>query len=88
PIELLVLRPSVDLGKLAGDYEKYLPRKMKLVVRALGAKETESPDFISMLMFEPTFTRHIIDLGMADVGARLAEIRAFLGEDAAAVAVR
>jgi NTE family protein len=83
PIDLLVLRPSVDLGKLAGDYERYLPRKMKLLVRALGVKETESPDFISMLMFEPTFTRRIIDLGESDVQSRVAEIRAFLGEDAA-----
>ncbi|HYK04478.1 MAG TPA: patatin-like phospholipase family protein [Thermoanaerobaculia bacterium] len=86
PIDLLVLRPSIDLGKLAGDYERYLPRKMKLLVRALGVKETDSPDFISMLMFEPTFTRRIIDLGEADVHGRLAEIRAFLGEDAALAA--
>jgi NTE family protein len=86
PIDLLVLRPSVDLGKLAGDYERYLPRKMKLLVRALGVKETDSPDFISMLMFEPTFTRRIIDLGEADVHGRLAEIRAFLGQDAALAA--
>jgi NTE family protein len=83
PIDLLVLRPSVDLGKLAGDYERYLPRQMKLIVRALGVKETDSPDFISMLMFEPSFTRRIIDLGEADVASRMAEIRAFLGEDAA-----
>lgn len=83
PIDLLVLRPSVDLGKLAGDYERYLPRQMKLIVRALGAKETDSPDFISMLMFEPSFTRRIIDLGEADVASRMGEIRAFLGEDAA-----
>ena len=83
PIDLLVLRPSVDLGKLAADYERYLPRKLKLLVRALGAKETESPDFVSMLMFEPSYTRHIIDIGEADVDARLAEIRAFLGEDVA-----
>lgn len=88
PIELLVLRPSVDLGKLAGDYERFLPRKVKLLVRALGSKETESPDFLSMLMFEPTFTRRIIELGISDVNARLAEIRAFLGEDAAAGAAR
>ena len=81
-IDLLVLRPSVDLGKLAGDYERYLPRQMKLIVRALGVKETDSPDFISMLMFEPSFTRRIIDLGEADVSSRLAEIRAFLGADA------
>jgi NTE family protein len=86
PIELLVLRPSVDLGKMAADYEQYLPRQLKLMVRALGVKETESPDFVSLLMFEPTFTRRIIDLGESDVAARLAEIRAFLGEDAGALA--
>jgi NTE family protein len=83
PIDLLVLRPSVDLGKLASEYEDKLPRKLKLLVRALGARETESPDFVSMLMFEPTFARRIIDIGEADVTARLDEIRAFLGEDAA-----
>jgi NTE family protein len=82
PIELLVLRPSIDLGKLAGEYERYLPRKLKLLVRALGAKETDSPDFISLLMFEPTFTQRIIELGESDVASRLAEIRAFLGEEA------
>ena len=81
PIDLLVLRPSVDLGKLAADYESLLPRKVKLLVRALGAKETDSPDFVSMLLFEPHYTRRIIEIGEADVEARLDEIRAFLGED-------
>jgi NTE family protein len=83
PIELLVLRPSVDLGKLAGELEYRLPRRLKLLVRALGAKETESPEFISLLMFDPVFARRIIDLGEHDVEARLPEIRDFLGEDAA-----
>jgi NTE family protein len=83
PIELLVLRPSIDLGKLSGQYERFLPRKLKLLVRALGAKETESPDFLSLLMFIPEFTRRIIEIGEADVTSRLAEIRAFLGPDAA-----
>jgi len=81
PIDLLVLRPSVDLGKLAADYERELPRKLKLLVRALGARETESPDFISLLMFLPSYTRRIIEIGERDVEARLPEIRAFLGED-------
>ncbi len=80
PIDLLVLRPSIDLGKLAGDYERFLPRKVKLLVRAMGVKETESPDFISLLMFEPTFTQRIIALGETDVASRLPDIRAFLGE--------
>lgn len=81
PIDLLVLRPSVDLGKLAGEFERYLPRKLKLLVRALGAKETESPDFISLLMFIPSYTRRIIEIGEADVELRLDEIRAFLGDE-------
>ena len=86
PIDLLVLRPSVDLGKLAAEYERYLPRKLKLLVRALGAKETESPDFVSLLMFEPEYTRRIIEIGENDVDARLPEIRTFLGEETRLVA--
>jgi NTE family protein len=61
---------------------------MKLLLRSLGTKETDSPDFVSMLMFEPSYTRRLIDLGEADVESRLAEIRAFLGDDAAAAAAR
>jgi NTE family protein len=86
PIELLVLRPSIDLGKLAADYEHLLPRKIKLLVRSLGAKETDSPDFISLLLFEPSYTRRIIEMGELDVEARLPEIRTFLGEDLRVVA--
>lgn len=82
PIDLLVLRPSIDLGKIAADYEKYLPANLKLLVRALGAKETESPDFVSLLLFQPSYTKRIIEIGEADVELRLDDIRAFLGEGA------
>jgi NTE family protein len=81
PIELLVLRPSIDLGKLAAQYEAHLPRNLKLMFRALGVKETDSPDFVSMLMFEPHYTRHIIDIGEQDVEARIDDLRTFLGSD-------
>jgi len=66
PIELLVLRPSRDLGKIAGAYEKYLPRYLKTLTRGLGAKETESPDFVSLLMFEPRYIAELIAIGRAD----------------------
>jgi NTE family protein len=79
PIDLLVLRPSQDLGKLAADYERYLPRSVKLATRALGARETESPDFVSLLMFEPHYTQKLIELGETDVESRLDELRVFLG---------
>jgi NTE family protein len=79
-IDLFVMRPSVDLGKIAGEHEKYLPRNMKLLTRALGTRETESPDFISMLMFEPHYTTLLINIGENDVASRLDELRTFLGE--------
>ena len=79
PIDLFVLRPSRDLGKLAVGYEKYLPRHLKMLTRALGAKETESPDILSLIMFEPHYTRELIGLGEADVDARAADLKAFLG---------
>ena len=80
PIELLVLRPSVDLGRIATGYQKYLPTNLKLLTRALGAQETDSADMVSMLMFEPHYTRRLIELGESDVDSRVDEIREFLGD--------
>jgi NTE family protein len=77
PIDLFVLRPSRDLGKIASAYEKYLPRSMKVFTRALGSRRTESPDFISLLMFEPQFTRVLIEMGEQDVESRLVELSDF-----------
>ena len=77
PIDLCVLRPSKDLGKLAGAYEKYLPRSMKFFTRALGSRETESPDFVSLLMFEPHYTQMLIEIGEEDVESRLGELTDF-----------
>jgi NTE family protein len=84
PIELMVLRPSQDLGKLASKFERELPTSVKLFARALGARETESPDILSLLMFEPGYTRTLIEIGEHDVESRLDELRGFLGIDDAA----
>jgi NTE family protein len=80
PIDLLVLRPSQDLAKLASKYEKNLPASLKLFTRATGAGETESPDALSLLMFEPNYTRMLIEIGEHDIETRLDELRAFLGD--------
>ena len=82
PVDLLVLRPSEDLGKIAGEHEKYLPRNLKLITRAMGTRETEAPDFSSMLMFVPEYTSTLMEIGENDVASRLDELRAFLGETA------
>jgi len=52
---------------------------MKMFTRSLGTAETESPDFTSMLMFEPNYLRVLMELGERDIEGRLPELIAFLG---------
>lgn len=77
-IDLLVLRPSQDLGRLANEFEADLPRGFRFLVRGLGSRETRSNDMLSLLMFQQDYIARLIDLGEADARSRAAEIDAFL----------
>lgn len=81
PVESLIIRPSQDLGKLASDYELELPRTFRFLMRGLGTRETRSPDWLSMLLFEQDYLRHLMAIGEADARARMDEIGAFLGAE-------
>lgn len=80
PIEILALRPSQDLGSLAADYEPELPGTFRFLTRSLGTRETRSPDFLSLLLFQPDYLRRLIEIGEADAEAKAEEIEALLGE--------
>jgi NTE family protein len=80
PVDILVIRPSVDLGKLAVTYEPRLPERFRLLARSLGTGETTTSDFLSMLMFQPDYLECLMQLGEADAEARLGEIRELLEE--------
>ena len=80
PIDLLVLRPSEDLGRLANAYEADLPKAFRFLTRGLGTKETRSNDMLSLVMFQPDYVKHLIEMGEADARARLPEIREFLAK--------
>jgi NTE family protein len=82
PIELLMLRPSVDLGRLANAYEPDLPRAFRFLTRGLGTRETRSNDMLSLVMFQADYVKRLIELGEADAHARLEDIRRFLGAEA------
>ena len=86
-VNILTLRPSRDLGRMARDYEVQLPRVFRFLTRGLGTRETASPDILSMVMFQDDYIRALIELGEADADARVAELDQFLAgdtEDAAA----
>ncbi|MBW2716461.1 MAG: patatin-like phospholipase family protein [Deltaproteobacteria bacterium] len=77
PVELLLMRPSEDLGALANDYEPQLPRGFRFLTRGLGTRQTRSNDFLSLVMFQPDYLQELIALGRADAESRLDELLAF-----------
>lgn len=79
-IDLLVLRPSEDLGRLANAYEPELPRAFRFLTRGLGTRETRSNDMLSLVMFQSDYIKRLIEMGEADAEARISEIRRFLGD--------
>lgn len=81
PIDLLLLRPSVDLGKLASDYEPTLPATLEVFSRLLGTGETRSPDWLSMLLFEHDYVSRLIDIGYEDARRQHGRIEAFFNLD-------
>jgi NTE family protein len=82
PIRLLTLRPSLDLGRLAFEYEPQLPKAFRFLTRGLGTKQTHSPDFLSLILFQPDYLQKLMQVGEADAEARGPEILDFLREDA------
>ncbi len=80
-IDLLVLRPSEDLGRLANEYEPQLPRAFRFLTRGLGTAETRSNDLLSLVMFQTDYIQRLIEMGERDAMARLPEIRRFLARE-------
>jgi NTE family protein len=78
PVKLMVLRPSVDLGMLAKEYEPKLPAAFRFLTRGLGTRQTRSPDFLSLILFEPDYLKALMAVGEADAEARADEIAAFI----------
>ena len=80
PISLMILRPSMDLGRLANDFEPQLPKTFRFLTRGWGTRQTNSPDLLSLVLFQPDYVRRLICLGKTDAQARADEIEKFIGE--------
>lgn len=74
PVELLILRPSQDLGKLANDYEPRLDAAFRFFTRGLGTKRTRSNDLLSLIMFQSDYLNRLLELGVRDGEARIDEL--------------
>lgn len=81
-IDLLVVRPSEDLGRLANAYEAELPKGFRFLTRGLGTRETRSNDMLSLVMFQPDYVKRLLDLGESDAEKRRADFERFLATPA------
>lgn len=82
-VDILVLRPSRDLGRLAGEFEPGLPRLFRYLTRGLGTRRTASPDIISLILFQADYLERLIEIGEEDATAQGDVIEAFLARPVA-----
>ena len=78
-VATLMIAPSQDLREIAGRHIKSLPRSLRALLRVMGARGVGGAQLASYLMFESTFTRELIALGVRDARRQADEILEFLG---------
>jgi NTE family protein len=81
PVDLLILRPSVDLGALAHDYRLEIGGAMGSLLSAVKWQDDEQPDWPSMLLFEPDYLQRLLDVGYNDAKRQHDRIEAFFARD-------
>lgn len=77
-VDVLLVRPSMDLGRLAQRYESHLPKGIRFLSRGLGTRESESPDFLSYLLYERSYIGRMARLGERDAERQWPRIARFL----------
>jgi len=79
-IDVLVIRPSEDLGTLAQEFHKELPLLVRYLLRGLGSEAGDSSDILSYLLFAPSFTSRLVELGYQDAREEHARIKHFFAD--------
>jgi len=73
-VHVAMVRPSLNLGTLANEYEAQMPPAFRFMERGLGTRETRSNDVLSLLMFQPDYLTRLIETGYEDARANSDEI--------------
>lgn len=82
-IDACTVKPSRDIGRLAGEYLRRNVRRMKAemgttFLRVLDLGEGADADLASYLLFDGEFAGQLIDLGRSDAAAMRDELSEFL----------
>lgn len=78
PVNILLIQPSRDIAKLAQGLEMKTEGVLRTMTRGLGSGDTLSPDWLSVMLFDPEFIERILELGYEDGRRQTVEINQFL----------
>jgi NTE family protein len=76
-VDFLWLRPSQDIGNLAGDLFDRLPKVIKYLIGGLGSSK-EASELTSYLLFDPDFCGRLVKVGYEDTISNRAAVLSFL----------
>jgi NTE family protein len=83
-VDVMVIRPSLDIGSLAARHAHALPIAVRTLLSIIGGMRKGGGTLVSYLLFEQEYCRALIDLGYRDTMARREEVAQFLGVHCAA----
>ena len=86
-VDHMVIRPSQDVGLMAGELlaessdKVQLNAFLKMFLRSSESEGTREADLLSYLLFDSAFTTPLVDLGYADALAREEELLRFFDDE-------
>ena len=79
PVDILVIKPSVQFDLLAAQYEHHLPKSMRFLLSIVGAnKKGHGSSLASYVLFEKAYCSALIEQGYKDAMQQVAQIHEFL----------